>query len=184
YESKSLKQYKNFQIEVRDKAYCLLGSDRVFDNLKQLMEHLKGQVLRTDDVSFTLKRCCPPKPREISNLLIATKKAMDWQPVYHISQLSFHRILKDQIVQLEHLGRGTRTQIYAGKLSYNEDNDRETSGPEKDTKVILKVLDPSHRDISLAFFETASLMRQVSHKHIVLLHGVCVRDVESKSAAQ
>ncbi|KAG8538177.1 hypothetical protein GDO81_023166, partial [Engystomops pustulosus] len=129
YESKSLKQYKNFQIEVRDKAYCLLGSDRVFDNLKQLMEHLKGQVLRTDDVSFTLKRCCPPKPREISNLLIATKKAMDWQPVYHISQLSFHRILKDQIVQ--------------------------------------------------AFFETASLMRQVSHKHIVLLHGVCVRDVEN-----
>ncbi|XP_077134328.1 tyrosine-protein kinase JAK1 [Ranitomeya variabilis] len=179
YESKNLKQYKNFQIEVRDKTFSLLGSDRVFDNLKQLMEHLKGQVLRTDDVSFTLKRCCPPKPREISNLLIATKKAMDWQPVYHISQLSFHRILKDQIIQMDHLGRGTRTQIYAGKLNYRDDNDCEANGSEKDIKVILKVLDPSHRDISLAFFETASLMRQVSHKHIVLLHGVCVRDVEN-----
>lgn len=31
-----------------------------------------------------------------------------------------------------------------------------------------------------AFFEAASMMRQVSHKHIVYLYGVCVRDVESK----
>ncbi|XP_072275500.1 tyrosine-protein kinase JAK1 [Pyxicephalus adspersus] len=179
YESKTLKQYKNFQIEVKDKSYCLLGSDRTFETLKQLMEHLKGQVLRTDDVSFTLKRCCLPKPREISNLLIATRKAVDWQPVYHISQLSFHRILKDEILQLEHMGRGTRTQIYEGRLSYKDDNDTEISTSEKEIKVILKVLDASHRDISLAFFETASMMRQVSHKHIVLLHGVCVRDVEN-----
>ncbi|XP_018418597.1 PREDICTED: tyrosine-protein kinase JAK1 [Nanorana parkeri] len=178
YESKTLKQYKNFQIEVKGKSYCLLGSDRTFDTLKQLMEHLKGQVLRTDDVSFTLKRCCLPKPREISNLLIATKKAVDWQPVYHISQLSFHRILKEEILQLEHMGRGTRTQIYEGRLAYKDD-DSETSTSEKEVKVILKVLDATHRDISLAFFETASMMRQVSHKHIVLLHGVCVRDVEN-----
>lgn len=179
YESKTLKQYKNFQIEVKDKSYCLLGSDRTFETLKQLMEHLKGQVLRTDDVSFSLKRCCLPKPREISNLLIATKKALDWQPVYHISQLSFHRILKEEILQLDHMGRGTRTQIYEGRLDYKDDNDSEISTSEKEIKVILKVLDPSHRDISLAFFETASMMRQVSHKHIVLLHGVCVRDVEN-----
>lgn len=31
-----------------------------------------------------------------------------------------------------------------------------------------------------AFFETASMMRQVSHKHIVLLYGVCVHHQESK----
>ncbi|XP_063795243.1 tyrosine-protein kinase JAK1 [Pseudophryne corroboree] len=179
YDSKSMKQYKNFQIEVKDKTYCLLGSDRVFDTLKQLMEHLKGQVLRTDDVSFTLKRCCPPKPREISNLLIATKKAVDWQPVYHISQLSFHRILKEEIQQIDHMGRGTRTQIYTGKLNYKNDCDSDVPSSDKEIKVILKALDPSHRDISLAFFETASMMRQVSHKHIVLLHGVCVRDVEN-----
>ncbi|CAH2310930.1 tyrosine- kinase JAK1 isoform X1 [Pelobates cultripes] len=177
-ESKTLKQYKNFPIEVKVGKYCLLGLDQGFDSLKDLLKHLKGQVLRTDDVSFTLKRCCPPKPREISNLLVATKKAMDWQPVYHLSQLSFHRILKDEIVQLDHMGRGTRTQIYSGKLNYKDD-DCESFSTEKEMKVILKVLDPSHRDISLAFFETASMMRQVSHKHIVLLYGVCVRDVEN-----
>uniref|UniRef100_A0A7N5ZUD2 Tyrosine-protein kinase JAK1 n=1 Tax=Anabas testudineus TaxID=64144 RepID=A0A7N5ZUD2_ANATE len=49
----------------------------------------------------------------------------------------------------------------------------------QEVKVVLKVLGSGHRDISLAFFETASMMRQVSHKHIVLLYGVCVRHLEN-----
>ncbi|XP_039567762.1 tyrosine-protein kinase JAK1 [Passer montanus] len=80
--------------------------------------------------------------------------------------------------QGEHLGRGTRTQIYSGMLSLKDD-ENEGYQNEREIRVLLKVLDPSHRDISLAFFETASMMRQVSHKHIVLLHGVCVRDLEN-----
>lgn len=177
--SKCIKQYKNFQIEVKKDQYSLLGTDRYFTTLRDLMAHLKGQMLRADNVSFTLRKCCPPKPREISNLLVATKKAQEWQPVYPPSQLSFHRILKEEINQLDHLGRGTRTQIYVGKLNYKNDDENEDSFVEKEIKVILKVLDPSHRDISLAFFETASMMRHVSHKHIVLLHGVCIGDVET-----
>lgn len=50
--------------------------------------------------------------------------------------------------QGEHLGRGTRTHIYSGTLlDYKDD---EGIAEEKKIKVILKVLDPSHRDISLA----------------------------------
>uniref|UniRef100_A0A3P9Q7L9 Tyrosine-protein kinase n=1 Tax=Poecilia reticulata TaxID=8081 RepID=A0A3P9Q7L9_POERE len=49
----------------------------------------------------------------------------------------------------------------------------------QEVKVVLKVLGSGHRDISLAFFETANMMRQVSHKHIVLLYGVCVRHQEN-----
>ncbi|XP_068948942.1 tyrosine-protein kinase JAK1-like isoform X2 [Petaurus breviceps papuanus] len=172
----SQKQYKNFQIEVKKGKYSLHGSDRVFPSLRGLMDHLKKQILKTDNISFVLKKCCQPKPREISNLLVATKKAQDCLPVYTMSQLSFHRILKEDIIQGEHMGRGTRTQIYSGTLDYK---DEEGSSDEKKMKVILKVLDPSHRDISLAFFEAASMMRQVSHKHIVYLYGVCVRDVEN-----
>ncbi|XP_051855460.1 tyrosine-protein kinase JAK1 isoform X1 [Antechinus flavipes] len=172
----SQKQYKNFQIEVKKGKYSLHGSDRVFPSLKGLMDHLKKQILKTDNISFVLKKCCQPKPREISNLLVATKKAQECLPVYTMSQLSFHRILKEDIIQGEHMGRGTRTQIYSGTLDYKDD---EGSSDEKKMKVILKVLDPSHRDISLAFFEAASMMRQVSHKHIVYLYGVCVRDVEN-----
>ncbi|XP_056670992.1 tyrosine-protein kinase JAK1 isoform X1 [Monodelphis domestica] len=172
----SQKQYKNFQIEVKKGRYSLHGSDRVFPSLKDLMDHLKKQILKTDNISFVLKKCCQPKPREISNLLVATKKAQECLPVYTMSQLSFHRILKEDIIQGDHMGRGTRTQIYSGTLDYKDD---EGSSDEKKMKVILKVLDPSHRDISLAFFEAASMMRQVSHKHIVYLYGVCVRDVEN-----
>lgn len=170
------KQYKNFQIEVKEEGYLLHGSDMNFPSLKELMDHLKGQILRTDNIVFQLRRCCQPKPREISNLLVATKKSQEWQPVNPIGQLSFYRILKEEIIQGEHLGRGTRTQIYSGILNYKDD---ESYQAEKEMKVLLKVLDPSHKDISLAFFETASMMRQISHRHIVLLHGVCVRDVEN-----
>ncbi|KAH0618534.1 hypothetical protein JD844_017835 [Phrynosoma platyrhinos] len=140
------KQYKNFQIEVKKDGCLLHGSDKFFPSLKELMDHLKGQILRTDNIEFTLKRCCQPKPREISNLLVATKKSQECQPVCALSQLSFHRILKDEIIQGEHLGRGTKTQIYSGILSYKDD---ESYQNEKEMKVLLKVLDPSHRDISL-----------------------------------
>ncbi|NXE69215.1 JAK1 kinase, partial [Calcarius ornatus] len=169
--------YKNFQIEVKKGGYFLHGSNKSFASLKDLMDHLKGQILRTDNISFTLKRCCQPRPREISNLLVATKKAQEWQPVYPMGQLSFHRIRKEEIVQGEHLGRGTRTQIYSGMLSLKDD-ENEGYQNEREIRVLLKVLDPSHRDISLASF-FLFMMRQVSHKHIVLLHGVCVRDLEN-----
>ncbi|KAJ6662645.1 hypothetical protein lerEdw1_011782 [Lerista edwardsae] len=92
---------------------------------------------------------------EISNLLVATKKSQEWQPVCPIGQLSFHRILKEEIIQGEHLGRGTRTQIYSGILNYKVD---ESYQAEKEMKVLLKVLDPSHRDISLVGFSLLWLL--------------------------
>lgn len=57
------KQFKNFQIEVQKGRYSLHGSDRGFPSLGELMNHLKKQILRTDNISFVLKRCCQPKPR-------------------------------------------------------------------------------------------------------------------------
>ncbi|MGH0174968.1 UNVERIFIED_CONTAM: hypothetical protein FKN15_013397 [Acipenser sinensis] len=120
---------------------------------------------------------------EISNLLVVMKnRALDSQQTvnnYNLSQLSFHRIRKEEIIQEEHLGQGTRTNIYAGILNYKNEEDSDGFYTGKEVKVVLKVLGSGHRDISLAFFETASMMRQVSHKHIVLLHGVCVRDLEN-----
>lgn len=50
--------------------------------------------------------------------------------------------------QGDHLGRGTRTHIYAGTLVDHKED--EGTSEEKRIKVILKVLDSSHRDISLA----------------------------------
>ncbi|KAL4635021.1 tyrosine-protein kinase JAK1 isoform X1 [Arapaima gigas] len=175
-------QYKNFQIEVGKEGYQLCGTPGLWPTLAELMNHLAGQCLRTDDISFYLRRSCPPQPREISNLLVVTKNRVpESQGPPQVCQLSFHRVLKEEIVQGEHLGRGTRTNIYAGLLKGKaEDGEDEKSLYfSQDMKVVLKVLGSNYRDISLAFFETASMMRQVSHKHIVLLYGVCVRDLEN-----
>lgn len=67
------KQFKNFQIEVQKGRYSLHGSDRSFPSLGDLMSHLKKQILRTDNISFVLKRCCQPKPRGWSPCAIAQR---------------------------------------------------------------------------------------------------------------
>uniref|UniRef100_A0A8C9QXN2 Tyrosine-protein kinase n=1 Tax=Scleropages formosus TaxID=113540 RepID=A0A8C9QXN2_SCLFO len=174
--------YKNFQIEVEEEGYRLCGTPGLWPTLAELMGHLARQCLRTDDVSFQLRKCCRPQPREISNLLVVTRNRVhDLPSPLQVSQLSFHRILKEEIVQGEHLGRGTRTNIYVGTLKGKPEDGEEYNGYHfnQNMKVVLKVLDTSHRDISMAFFETASMMQQISHKHIVLLYGVSVQDQDS-----
>lgn len=179
-ESRPVPQYKNFQIETSPQGYRLYGTETFRPTLKELLDHLQGQNLRTENLRFQLRRCCPPQPRETSNLLVMTR---DREPVPQrqpqVSQLSFHRILKEEIVQGEHLGRGTRTNIYAGVLKLKSEDDDDMGGYSQEMKVVLKVLGSGHRDISLAFFETASMMRQISHKHMALLYGVCVRHQEN-----
>uniref|UniRef100_A0A8C8DAH6 Tyrosine-protein kinase n=1 Tax=Oncorhynchus tshawytscha TaxID=74940 RepID=A0A8C8DAH6_ONCTS len=173
--------YKNFQIEVGSEGFRLFGTETYRSSLRELLDHLARQNLRTDNLHFQLKRCCPPQPREVSNLLVVTKeRVLVPQTPLQESQLSFHRILKEEILQGEHLGLGTRTNIYAGVLKVKSAEDEDAGySSSQDVKVVLKVLGSGHRDISLAFFETASMMRQVSHKHIALLYGVCVRHLEN-----
>ncbi|XP_070689000.1 tyrosine-protein kinase JAK1 [Pempheris klunzingeri] len=180
-ESRPVRQYKNFQIEMVPNGFCLYGTETFRPTLGELLKHLEGQSLRTDNLHFQLLRCCPPQPREVSNLLVVTKeRAQTPQTPMQESQLSFHRILKEEIEQEEHLGRGMRTSIYSGTLRVKSEEEEDAGYSSfQEVKVVLKVLDSGHRDISLAFFETASMMRQVSHKHIVLLYGVCVRNQEN-----
>uniref|UniRef100_A0A3P9HEW3 Tyrosine-protein kinase n=1 Tax=Oryzias latipes TaxID=8090 RepID=A0A3P9HEW3_ORYLA len=180
-ESRPVRQYKNFQIQVDKNGFRLHGTDALQPSLKELLEHLQGQTLRTDNLQFHLLRCCPPQPREVSNLLVVTKeRAITNQTPTQESQLSFIRILKEDIQQDEHLGTGTKTNIYSGNLRAKNEEDEDVGYTSfQEVKVVLKVLGSGHRDISLAFFETASMMRQVSHKHIVLLYGVCVHHQEN-----
>lgn len=182
YEDTKKRQYKNFQIEVDSDGYRLQGTDTVRPTLKELLDHLERQCLHTDDLTFQIRRCCPPQPREISNLLVVTKdRASISQSTKHERELCiFHRIPKEDIEQEEHLGPGTKTNIYLGTLRVKNEEDEDAGYTSfQEVKVVLKVLGSGHRDISLAFFETANMMRQVSHKHIAHLYGVCVRHQEN-----
>uniref|UniRef100_A0A8C7GKC8 Tyrosine-protein kinase n=1 Tax=Oncorhynchus kisutch TaxID=8019 RepID=A0A8C7GKC8_ONCKI len=166
-----------FKIEVGPEGYGLSGTALRQPSLRELMEQLIGQRLSTDGVFFQLRKACPPQPREMSNLLLVTKR--DAEPMYPVqSHVIFHKILNEDIVQEEHLGCGNRTNIYAGKFKIKSEEEKDVWGSQTyhEVKVVLKVLGSQHRDISMTFFETVSMMRQVSHQHITLLHGVCVRN--------
>lgn len=79
------------------------------------------------------------------------------------------------LLKNESLGQGTFTKIFKGLRREVGDY-----GQLHETEVLLKVLDKAHRNYSESFFEAASMMSQLSHKHLVLNYGVCVCGEESK----
>nr|XP_048302409.1 non-receptor tyrosine-protein kinase TYK2 isoform X3 [Myodes glareolus] len=178
---------RKFPITQQPGAFVLDGWGRTFDSVGDLRVALQGCSLRAGDDSFPLHHCCLPRPGEISNLLIMRGSSAHTRPL-NLSQLSFHRVHQDEITQLSHLGQGTRTNVYEGLLRVGGPDEGKTDsgcppepggGSGQQLRVVLKVLDPSHHDIALAFYETASLMSQVSHMHLAFLHGVCVRGSEN-----
>ncbi|XP_051743713.1 non-receptor tyrosine-protein kinase TYK2 isoform X2 [Ctenopharyngodon idella] len=181
--------YKQFRITQKGSMFKLEGWDQEFSSIKELTSSLKTFVLKSGEDSFTLKKCCLPRPGELSNLLVMRKGANSSiktvSETLNLSQLRFHQIKDKEITKEQHLGRGTRTNIYAGWLKIHgslEDDDNESNNNlcnKKGIRVVLKILDQSHKDIALAFFETASLMSQVSHCHLVFVHGVSVKGSEN-----
>lgn len=166
------KSYKHFQIAKEGDNYVLCGTEMSHPSLRELMELLEGQQLRSDNILLQLARGFPPQPKEISNLLVATRGEKE----IHKPDLVFHKILKEDLIQGEHLGRGTRTNIYAGKLRLrDEDSYLDFAQDYQDVDVVLKSLSTGQRDMS-DFLETVSMMRLVSHKHMALLYGICMRD--------
>uniref|UniRef100_A0A673Y7L2 Tyrosine-protein kinase n=1 Tax=Salmo trutta TaxID=8032 RepID=A0A673Y7L2_SALTR len=175
--------------EEHGKLFALEGWDREFSTVKELTDSLKTFVLKSGTDNFTVKKCCLPRPAELSNLLVM-RQGVDQcvQPdsvALCLTQLKFHQIKDKEITQEQHLGRGTRTNIYSGSLLVRggvedeEDKWNNNLTDRKEIRVVLKILDQSHKDIALAFFETASLMSQVSHSHLVFVHGVSVKGSEN-----
>ncbi|XP_045888423.1 non-receptor tyrosine-protein kinase TYK2 isoform X2 [Micropterus dolomieu] len=183
-ENDSTPSHKQFRIQHKGGMFCLEGWDREFSSVKKLTDSLKTFVLKSGSDSFTVKKCCLPRQAELSNLLVMRQGA-DHSLALNMTQLRFHQIKDRELIQEQHLGRGTRTNIYSGRLLVRgggENDDDEFNNNFADRKgiqVVLKILDQSHQDIALAFFETASLMSQVSHSHLVFVHGVSVKGSEN-----
>nr|XP_046270375.1 non-receptor tyrosine-protein kinase TYK2 [Scatophagus argus] len=189
-ENGSAPSHKQFRIQHKDSMFCLEGWDQEFSSLKELTDSLKTFVLKSGSESFTVKKCCLPRQAETSNLLVMRQGAN--RPAHmdsfslNMTQLRFHQIKDKNIKQEQHLGRGTRTNIYSGRLlvqggGEGDENDEFNNNltDRKGIQVVLKILDQSHKDVALAFFETASVMSQVSHSHLVFVHGVSVKGSEN-----
>ncbi|XP_016063427.1 PREDICTED: non-receptor tyrosine-protein kinase TYK2 [Miniopterus natalensis] len=173
-----------FPIELCAGTFRLQSWDRSFPSVRELRAALQGCSLQAGDNCFSLRHCCLPQPGESSNLIVMRGPQASTRSL-NLSQLSFHRVCQDDITQLSHLGQGTRTNVYEGLLRVGGGCPEEDKADCEDTtllggdhgqelRVVLKMLDPSHHDIALAFYETASLMSQVSHMHLTFVHGICV----------
>ncbi|XP_068190086.1 tyrosine-protein kinase JAK2-like [Antennarius striatus] len=168
--------YKHCQI-VKTEAgqYILSGAKRSFGSLKELLHCYQREALRTDGYTFQLMRCCPPTLKDKSNLLVCRNNQEEEVPLSpslhkrNISQMVFHKIRKEDLVFNESLGQGTFTKIFCGVRKEQGDY-----GEIHQMDVVIKILDKAHRNYSESFYEAASMMSQLSHKHLLLNYGVCV----------
>ncbi|XP_016108229.1 tyrosine-protein kinase JAK2-like [Sinocyclocheilus grahami] len=155
--------------------YNLSGTKKNFRRLKELLKCYQKETVKSDGVVFQFSRCCSPKAKEKSSLLVCRSHRGLEVPLssslqrHNISQMVFHKIKKEDLDLGESQGQGTFTKIFKGIRKEQGDY-----GETHKTEVIVKVLDKAHRNYSESFFEAASMMSQLTHKHLVLTYGICV----------
>ncbi|XP_067105792.1 tyrosine-protein kinase JAK2a [Osmerus mordax] len=168
-------EYKHCQIVKSELGeYILSGAKKSFGSLRDLLHRYQKEALRSDGHIFHLTKCCPPKTRDKSNLLVCRSNQGVDVPMTpslhrHISQMVFHKIRQEDLDIKDSLGQGTFTKIFYGVRKELGDY-----GEMHQMDVIVKILDKAHRNYSESFFEAASMMSQLSHKHLLLTYGVCV----------
>uniref|UniRef100_H3DMJ5 non-specific protein-tyrosine kinase n=1 Tax=Tetraodon nigroviridis TaxID=99883 RepID=H3DMJ5_TETNG len=168
--------HKQFQIQHKDSKFCLDGWNREFSSVKELTDSLKSLVLISGSESLTIKKCCLPRHGELSNLLVLRAPL---QPLSNKTQVQVRHIKETEIVQGRHLGCGTKTNIHKGSLQVRstEDGDQENefnnNSSGLDIPVVLKI-PHQNLEVSLAFIETVGIMGQLSHSHLVRVHGLSV----------
>ncbi|XP_043577361.1 tyrosine-protein kinase JAK2-like [Chiloscyllium plagiosum] len=166
------KDYKDCLI-VKEKSYSLAGVQRQFESLRELLNYYHKTGLMSEGISIQLTTCCPPRPKEKSNLVIVCNSHTSdllTSPTMHrrnVHQMMFHKVKKEELVWGESLGQGSFTKIFKGIRKGNADDYF------NQMDVLLKVLDHTHRNYSESFFEAASIMSQISHKHLILVYGIC-----------
>ncbi|KPP62855.1 tyrosine-protein kinase JAK2-like [Scleropages formosus] len=171
------KYFLSFPVAVSavTRKYSLCGAKRSFCSLRELLACYQKETVHCDGFDFRFTRCCPPKAKEKSNLLVcrsnrSTETLLSSSIHRHnISQMVFHKIRREDLEINESQGQGTFTKIFRGIRQ-----DLGDYGEMHKTEVILKILDKAHRNYSESFFEAASMMSQLSHKHLLLNYGVCV----------
>ncbi|XP_062855524.1 tyrosine-protein kinase JAK2 [Trichomycterus rosablanca] len=166
-------EYKDCLIEKNEKFH-LAGIHTSFSSLKDLTSFYQHHMLLLADVPVTLRTCCPPRAKELSNLIIVRNSSVCQTPSsppqhrHRSSHIQFHMIKHEDLVWKESLGQGSFTHIYRGLKTDQREGETYT------TEVLLKVLDVEHKNSWESFFEAASFMSQISHKHLLLVYGVTV----------
>uniref|UniRef100_A0A673C3A4 Tyrosine-protein kinase n=1 Tax=Sphaeramia orbicularis TaxID=375764 RepID=A0A673C3A4_9TELE len=157
-------EYKHCQItKSANGEFNLSGTKRNFRSLQDLLSRYQKKLFAFFPATETscLLVCRSNKVSEVPPSPSLQRRT--------ISQMVFHKIRKEDLEFIESLGQGTFTKIFKGLRKEVGDY-----GHVHQTEVVMKVLDHAHRNYSESFFEAASMMSQLSHKHLLLTYGVCV----------
>ncbi|KAM8889140.1 tyrosine-protein kinase JAK2 isoform 1-T3 [Synchiropus picturatus] len=166
--------YKDCLI-IRNEKYSLPGVSKLFSSLKELTKYCQHNKLLLAEIPVKLGRCCPPRPKELTNLIIVRNSSTvgtegsQTLEKNKFNDIQFHMIKFEDLTWGESLGQGSFTRIFRGTKTEVRD------GEKKQTEVLLKQLDVDHKNCWESFFEAASVMSQISHKHLLLVYGVSVR---------
>uniref|UniRef100_A0A8C9WZS6 Tyrosine-protein kinase n=1 Tax=Sander lucioperca TaxID=283035 RepID=A0A8C9WZS6_SANLU len=170
--------YKDCLI-IKNEQYSLPGVNKSFSSLKELTSYYQHNKLLLADVPVKLARCCPPRPKELTNLIIIRSNSsveVQGSPTPErnkFSHIQFHMIKYEDLQWDVSLGQGSFTRIFSGYKTDIRDGEKHV------TDVFLKELDVVHKNYWESFFEAASLMSQISHKHLLLVYGVSVHGVKN-----
>ncbi|XP_078114868.1 tyrosine-protein kinase JAK2 [Sander vitreus] len=170
--------YKDCLI-IKNEHYSLPGVNKSFSSLKELTSYYQHNKLLLAEVPVKLARCCPPRPKELTNLIIIRSNSSveaEGSPTPErnkFSHIQFHMIKYEDLKWDVSLGQGSFTRIFSGYKTDIRDGEKHV------TDVFLKELDVVHKNYWESFFEAASLMSQISHKHLLLVYGVSVHGVKN-----
>ncbi|XP_031606110.1 tyrosine-protein kinase JAK2 [Oreochromis aureus] len=170
--------YKDCLIN-KNEHYSLFGVQKSFSSLRELTNHYQHNKLLLAEVPVKLTRCCPPRPKELTNLIIIRNCSSVEAPGSptternKFSHIQFHMIKYEELSCDESLGKGSFTRIFKGKKIDIHD------GEKRVTEVLLKELDATHKNCWESFFEAASLMSQIAHRHLLLVYGVSVHGAKN-----
>ncbi|KAG7513365.1 tyrosine-protein kinase JAK3 [Solea senegalensis] len=170
--------YKDCLI-IKNEHYSLPGIHKSFSSLREMTSYYQHTKLLLADVPVKLGHCCPPRPKELTNLIIVrSSNSVESQgsptPERNkFSHIQFNIIKYEDLKWDISLGQGSFTRIFKG---YKTDIHK---GEKQVTEVLLKELDVAHKNSWESFFEAASLMSQISHKHLLLVYGISVHGVKN-----
>uniref|UniRef100_A0A8C4TJB1 Tyrosine-protein kinase n=1 Tax=Erpetoichthys calabaricus TaxID=27687 RepID=A0A8C4TJB1_ERPCA len=166
-------EYKDCLLR-KDCSFHLFGVTRNFNNLKELILYYQNNGLTIAGLPVDLKTWCSPQPKELTNLIVVRSNcsleapASPSLPCRQPINVQFQMVKKEDLRWGENLGQGSFTKIFQGCKMDNRD------GEVHETEVLLKVLDTPHKSCWESFFEAASVMSQLSHKHLILVYGIYV----------
>ncbi|XP_077462872.1 tyrosine-protein kinase JAK2 isoform X1 [Stigmatopora argus] len=170
--------YKDCLI-IKNGHYRLPGVQKSFSSLRELTSFYQKNKLLLDNIPAKLGRCCPPRPKELTNLIIIRNGIpveAEGSPTPErtkFSHIQFHMIKYEDLEWGESLGQGSFTRVFKGSKRDIRDGEKHV------TDVLLKELDSNHKNCWESFFEAASIMSQISHKHLLLVYGISVHGTKN-----